>query len=235
MLLFVAPKPRVDEDSLWDELVSKLREAGHQLGPATKGERVIAASPANDQRLLVLTSWDLLLERLADRSKQDSAAQAGFEIAELQALAAAATEDDRPGKDENLRQLIADAVTRLRESGWANTDGRSVGRGFGYYGRYLRLAGAEAWLGIVDEATKQTPNKPLWLSFWADSDEVSLDVVRTRLGSKVQSLRELHDWMAVSVPIAFPVGADHGATRDAIVTELESIARLLDPDGPTYR
>ena len=235
VLLFVAPKPRVDEDSLWDELVSKLREAGHQLGPATKGERVIAASLANDQRVLILTSWDLLFERLADRAKQDGGAQAGFEIAELQALAAAATEDDRPGKDENLRQLIAEAVARLRESGWANTDGLTAGRGFGYYGRYLRLAGADAWLGIVYEATKQTPDKPLWLSFWADSDEVSLDVVRSRLGSKVQSFRELHDWMAVSVPIAFPVGADRDATLAAIVTELESIARLLDPDGPTYR
>ena len=79
------------------------------------------------------------------------------------------------------------------------------------------------------------PDIPLWLSFWADSDEISLDVARTRLGSKVQSLRELHDWMAVSVPIAFPVGADNDATLDAIVTELESIAALIAPDGPTYR
>lgn len=235
VLLFVAPQSRVDEGSLWDELVSKLREAGHQLEPAPKGKRVIAASPANDQGLLMLTSWDLLLERMAERAKRDGNAQAGFEIAELRALAAAATEGGRPGKDENLRQLIADAVARLRETGWANTDGYGVGKGFGYYGRYMGLAGANAWLGIVDEATRQMPDKPLWLSFWTDSDEVSLDVARTKLNSKVQSLRELHDWMAVSVPIAFPEGADGDATLAAIVTELESIAKLIDSDGPTYR
>ena len=235
VLLFVAPQSRVNENELWAELVGRLRDAGHELGPADIGGRLIVASAKDGQRRLMLASWDVLLEKLAQRVKQAGDAQAGFEIAELQALAAAATEGDRPGRYENLRQLIADAVDRLRETGWANTNGLAAGQGFGYYGRYMGLAGANAWLGVVDEARKQIPDILLWLAFWSDSDEASLDVVRTRLGSKVQSLRELHDWMAISVPIPLPTGADHEATRNAIVTELERIAKLIDPDGPTYR
>ncbi len=78
VLLFVAPQSRVDEDSLWDELVNKLREAGHQLGPAVRGESEIYAQSTEIPRRLMLTSWDLLLERMAERAKQDGDAQTGF-------------------------------------------------------------------------------------------------------------------------------------------------------------
>ena len=55
---------------------------------------------------------------------------------------------ENPRRDENLKKLIADAVKRVEKSGWANSDGFRVGQGYEYYGRYLRLAGAFAWLGI---------------------------------------------------------------------------------------
>ncbi|MCY3939232.1 MAG: hypothetical protein OXG22_12860 [Chloroflexi bacterium] len=37
------------------------------------------------------------------------------------------------------------------------------------------------------------------------------------------------------MPIDLPAGADRNATLDAIVAQLECIANLIDPSGPTYR
>ena len=34
--------------------------------------------------------------------------------------------------------------------------------------------------------------------------------------------------------LILPVGADHDKTLDSIVTQLERIAELIDPEGPTY-
>ena len=109
-----------------------------------------------------------------------------------------------------------------------------MGVGFNYYARFLRLAGANAWLGIDYEAVKQMPDKPLWLSFYGGSNaDVDLDMVRRTLGDLGKLDGELRGGQ-VRVPITLPEGADHDATLDAIVAELERIAFLIDPNGPTY-
>ena len=236
VLLFIAPKIRVDEEYLWNELVDKLQKAGHELGPVVRSESVISASVKDSQRRLMLTSWDFLLRQIEQRIKQDSDSQAGFEIAELQALATAATEGDRPDRDENLKQLIADAVKGIVQTGWANTDGLGVGSWIGFYGRNLRFAGAFAWLGIVDAAKKHMPAPTLWLTINSnDSGFLSRDVARARLGDTAESREEWHGWMDIAVPISVPHSVDTNATIEHIVAEMESIARLIDPDGPTYR
>ena len=66
----------------------------------------------------------------------------------------------------NLKQLIADAVKQLEESGWANTEGLATGGSEGvHYARFLLLGGAAAGLRIDYRAVKQM-GKPLWLWFW---------------------------------------------------------------------
>ena len=141
---------------------------------------------------------------------------------------------DKPTRDENLKGLIADAVKRVEQSGWATTDGLSDGSGSDYYARYLRLAGASAGLRIDYEAKKKMPDKPLWLWFYREpADSVSVEAVRSSLGSLAEPGL---DWLSgdVCVPIVLPAGADREATLDAIVAELERIAKLIDPNGPTY-
>ncbi len=236
VLMFLAPKYRVDEPSLWEELVSRLREKGHKLGPTDRNAMGISAKSAIDQRRLMLASWTVLLGKLEGSAKKDGDAQAEFEVVQLQALAANVVGGTSDPEKEEFKQILADAVARLRESGWADTKGLTVGQGYGYYGRYLRLAGAYAWLGIVDEAAKQMPDKPLWLSFgpW-DPDYVGLDLVRDRLEDELESRTEWHGLLNVCVPLSLPTDAGANAMRHAIVTELERIARLIDPDGPTYR
>lgn len=237
VLLFLAPDYRVDEGPLWEELEVRLRDAGHELSPADRGHGLIIGRSKDDQRRLMLTTWQLLLDRMTQKARENEDSQACFEIAELQGLAASAIEDDRPTRDENLKQLIAESVQRLVQSKWADTDGLGPGRGYEHYGRYLRLAGAFAWLGIDYRAVKQMPDKPLWLKFYGDYEvgmSVKLEEVRNRLeGRAVTGLVSRSD--EVYLPIDVPEGTDRDRTLDAIVTQLERIAALIDPVGPTYR
>lgn len=234
VLLFLAPDYRINQGSLWDELEARLKRAGHELIPTRATESLITASAKDGQRRLMLTSWRLLLDQMAQVALTGKDWQASFEICELQGLAARAIAGGNPRRDANLRNLIREAVRRVEQSGWANTRGLTVGQGFGYYVRYLRLAGAYAWLGIDYKAMAQTPDKPLWLSFYADNDEVTIDRVRGLLGDLGKPGLE---WRSreVSVPIDLPPGADREAILYAIIGQLERIGQLIDPHGPTYK
>jgi len=235
VLLFLAPDYRVVHGSLWNEVVERLREAGHELEPTESKEGTLTARARVGERRLMLTSWERLLGRMAQNAEEDGDAQTCFELDELQGLASSVISGDRPTHDENLKQLIEEAVGRLRQSGWANTDGLRTGEGQGYYARYLRLAGASAGLRIDYEAAKQTPDKPLWLWFYDDpSASVNMEEVRSALGSKAEPGLESCPG-DVCVPIILPEGADRRATLEAIVAELESIAKIIAPNGPTYR
>ena len=242
VLLFLAPNYRFDQGSLWDELVDRLQDAGQELGPASTDAGLTTAPSKAGQRRLMLTSWESLLDAMAQRTKQDGDDQAGFEIAELQGLAIDAIERDKPQRDANLKLLIADAVKRVERSGWANTDGFGVASGFyefgmyrcEYYGRNLRLAGAFAWFGIDYTAANQM-DKQLWLSFWDDgSASVRLEAVRDSLGELAEPGLEWRNNEAC-VPIVLSVGADREAILEAMVAQLTCIAKRIDPKGPTYR
>ncbi len=237
VLLFLAPDYRVDQGDLWDELVSRLRDAGHELGPADRRPGLITAQSRSDQRRLMLTTWQLLLDRMAKRAGEDGDTQACFEIAELQGLAASAIKGDRPTRDENLKQLIAESVKRLEQSKWADASGLAVGQGADFHGRYLRLAGALAWLGIDSRAVKET-GKPLWLHFYEEGAlriKVNLEQVRSRLEGRLETKLTWRSDDEVYLPVELPRGADREKTLNAIVAQLERIARLIDPEGPTYR
>ena len=235
VLLFLAPDYRINQGPLWGDLADLLQKAGHELGPAVRRKSLVTASARAGQRRLMLASWQLLLDSLADRTKKDGDTRAHFEIAELQGLTDAAIKDDNPQRDENLKKLMAEAVKRLCQSGWANTDRLQTGEGRDYFARYLRLAGASAGLRIDYEVNKQMPDKPLWLWFYGDSsDRVSIDAVRATLGSEAEAELEWYPG-DVCIPIVLPVAADSEATLHAMVGELERIAGLIDPNGPTYR
>ena len=229
VLLFVAPDYRIDQGTLWDELEAKLREAGHELGPVRRDNGLITAPSKDEQRRLMLTTWQLLLDSMAQKAKEDGDTQACLEIAELQGLAASATKGDKPTRDDNLKQLIAESVKHVEQSKWADTKGLSVGQGIDYYGRYLRLAGAFAWLGIDYKAVKRMPEKPLWLSFSGDYEvdvSVTLEGVRSRLKGLAETGLEWRNGN-VYLPIVLPAGADRDKTLDAIITQLERIAELI--------
>lgn len=235
VLLFLAPDYRVEHGSLWNELVDRLGEAGHELEPAESKEDTLTAEARVADRRLMLTSWERLLGRMAQKAEEDGDTQTCFEIAELQELASSVIAGDRPKRDENLKQLIEEAVERLRQSGWANTDGLRTGKGQSYFERYLSLAGASAGLRIDYEVVRQNPDRPLWLWFYGySSDSVSVELIRTTLGTGVEPGLESCP-RDVCVPIILPEGADRSATLETMVSELECIAEIIDPNGPTDR
>ena len=141
-------------------------------------------------------------------------------------------QSENPRHDENLKKLIADAVRRVEQSGWADTYRLTVGQGSDHYGRYLRLAGASAWVGVDFNTLKQFPAKSLWVRFYADPDaQMSLESVQKVLGDSAEpGSGWLKGWACV--PMGLPTGADRDAVVEAIVAELERIAKLIDPDGP---
>ena len=63
---------------------------------------------------------------------------------------------------------------------------------------------------------------------------MSAEDVRCSLGSEAEL--ELQSCPGdVCVPVVLPDGANRSVTLDTMVAELERIARLIDPYGPTYR
>ena len=236
VLLFLAPKSRVDAPGLWDALVNRLRDAGHELCPADIDKTRITAASKTDRRRLTLTGWHSLLDGIAQRAKQDSDAQASFEITELQGFVDAVITKGKPTRDENLKRLIADAVNRLETMGWANTDGLSTGEAHGYYyQRYHRLAGAAAALRIDYNIIKQRPDRPLWLRFgYYASAPTSTEQVRGILKGMDEEGWDLNG-AQISMPITLPTGADHDTTLGTIVAQMERIAKIIDPNGPTYQ
>ena len=242
VLLFLAPAARIartDRDSLWGKLLERLRRHGHELGPVDCREpgSLVTAPSRVGQRRLMLTSWDVLLDRLAQRTAKDADFKACFEIAELRGLAFDAIKNDDPIRDANLKQLIADAVTHLEESGWANTDGLRTGGSEGVsYVRFFRLGSANAGLRIDYRAVKQT-GRPLWLQLRHSSDSrrsVDMDDVRARWSTLDEPGLQ---WLPthIHLPIDLPAGADCEATLHAVVAELERIAKIIDLDGLSHR
>ena len=62
---------------------------------------------------------------------------------------------------------------------------------------------------------------------------MELEEVRSKLEGLVETGL---DWRSkeVYLPIVLPAGADLDKTLDSIVAQLESIAKRIDPKGPTY-
>lgn len=238
-LLFLAPDDRIDQDSqdsLWNEIRKRLKKAGHELGPSHLKRNLKTATAKDGQRRLVLASWSLLLDRVAKQVSAAGDQRASFEIDELRGLAATAIAGDYPRSDENLRALVRKAVKQLVQSGWADTNGLAEGNGNDFFVKYLRLAGADAWLGVDKKITDQMPDKPLWLSFSkfsGSTPQVGLDEVRSRLGDvETRNFEWIPNQICLSVDL--PVGADQEKTLNTAVSRLEHIAKLIDPQGPTY-
>ena len=144
------------------------------------------------------------------------------------------SEDARSAFANYLIPMTDRAVKQMVGDGWANTDGLLVGTGEHYRVRYLQLAGAYACFGVhYDEARRS--NRPLWLAFGNygnDPGQVTTEQVRNRLASLASSEPVKLEGFggAFCIPINLLPGGDN-----AIVAQLTDIARLIDPDGPTYK
>ena len=140
----------------------------------------------------MLCTWELLLDRMAQRVTERTAIlRLSSRSPNCEGLAIDAITGDRPTRDANLKRLIAEAVQRLEQSKWADAEWTSeLAQGYGFYGRYLRLAGAFAWLGIDYRSRKAGAREIHCGCSFPVGDDVDVSVtfeeVRSRLGDRVK-------------------------------------------------
>ena len=181
----------------------------------------------------MVASWKTLLGHLQQSALDQSDWQALFEITQLQGLANSVITGSDPSREDNLKRLVTSAVREMVQDGWAN--GFHVGRGYGYWGRYLQLAGVNCWFGIDYDEIRRS-GRPLWLVFFAQDSDTAVQV---RLCLATLSLNEIVERRFRSydfcIPVPIPPGADDESALNSIVDQLTAIASRIDPNGPTYR
>ena len=242
-LLFVAPEAR--RESLWGELRARVVDADGlewRPDPAAPGRR--AAGVGGGRRLL-LTSWTVLLDRMASRAIEAREAAAELDIRQLRGLADRMDEraflplrseelgPEFPRRILGLQALMRAARTRAVADGIADTNGLTISASAAGYGGYLRLADAGAWLGVRYGPWARSWDTPCWLSFYEWSGVLSLGEVRRRLAPLEHAappglMEESDGRPAVAIPL--PTGVARDAIIDAVVARLAEIAALLVDD-----
>ena len=137
---------------------------------------------------------------------------------------------DFAGRMLGVARLVDDAArraaSRAEEDGsrWANTDGlkRIINPRREGYGRFIRIGGVKAWLGIHFGAWARYRDTPLWLAF--DYRE------KPRLANVIDSVHEV-DWRHC-IPIDVPAAAEHDGVLDSVVDRIKEIAECLQATGP---
>ena len=141
-----------------------------------------------------------------------------------------------PRRVRDLTRLVDEVVRGAAETEWASVKGRNMVGTATSYGVWMRFTGAEAAFGKADAFFGVDYNRwaryrdaPLWLVFSGRSTPTelrrALEPLRHRdppelIGEAGQDLK---------IPIKLPVGKEYKAVRDAVVTRLEEIARLVTP------
>ena len=168
VLLFIAPRFRVNGSALWDELLVRLRTNGHDVDVSHDVVDWKSAVERPTQRRLVLASWEMVIDRLASRTAGEDDQQATFELSQIRGLAGNITQGGNPRVHQNLTRLIRETVERIQRAGWSKTSGLGVGQNADYYSRNFLLAGAYASLVIDLRADRYDAARPLQLTFWSD-------------------------------------------------------------------
>ena len=231
-LVFLAPADRLI--SLLNELKARLEGKGCKLGEMSGSTEWVSVQARDSRRRLVLISWDTLLHRLVELTAQKEDSQAHFELEQLRGLASNEYAKHDLSRDGVLQNLIRDAIRQAEQEGWVNTDGLAAGGNAEFPGRYLRLAGAYAFLGLNYKGRQET-GKLIWLVFneyGSNPGQVTIGQVHERLGDtgKSGAVRGRED--DYSVLLETPLsGIDLQARVRFIVDQLADIGRRLNPEA----
>ncbi|WP_419166822.1 hypothetical protein [Candidatus Palauibacter sp.] len=224
-LLIVGPEVR--REMLWAEM---LRQLGTENPGEPKDANGVRCLAMPDQRWVMLTSWRVLLGRLADRGRDVSG-----DVRQLQALCERQDEEafqpihqhelgpDVARRIRGLRRLITDATQRGRTEGFLVTKKLRVTPLAHGYGRYVLIGSksrerAGAWFGVHDGFWAEHRETPLWLEC-KDWGAVKSDQVRRRTRKMPPGIR--------GIPISLQSGADYHDVLDNVVEQLREIAHLI--------
>lgn len=224
-LLIVGPEVR--REMLWAEILRQLGTENPGVGKDSNGLRSLAMP---DHRWIMLTSWKVLLRRLAERGKDVSG-----DVRQLQALCERQDEEafqplkpselgpDVARRIRGLRRLINDATQRGRTEGFMVTKDLKVTPRAHGYGRYVLIGSksgerAGAWFGIHDGFWAKHRETPLWLEC-RDWSAVKSHQVRQRTGKMPPGIS--------GIPLSLQSGTDYHDVLDNIVEQLKEIAHLI--------
>lgn len=239
-LLFVAPAKRLE--FLWQEMCRLVREAKIELIRGHEETNLWSAT-VGGKRLLMLTSWTYLLDRMDSRASTSRESHTESNIQQLRGLAEQMDDEEAflplrreelgpefPRRLRNLERLVDEVIERLGQKELASDTKKERTRRTSY-GWYLKLSGAGAWFGLDDDqwTIRDTPDTPLWLHFNAAWQSVQpFSEIRERLQPLAPELFEYADDVLV-IPIYPPVNVEYDAVRDAVVARLKEVAELIKP------
>jgi len=200
-------------------------------------ERMRTARAGTD-KLLILASWDLLLERLAAAVSADSQLASdiqqlsGFvEQQDLDAFQPIQREELSPSLARRVRwinHLIDEVVAHGLEKEWMSTEGLKATPQRAGYGRYLRFVDASGastpyncFLCVSLNYWATEGDTPLWL--WIGS---TIEPVR-RLRDSDHSLVVFEEVDGLWTPIYLKVGVEYHHVLDDVVDQLRRIAEIV--------
>ena len=222
-LLFIAPKARQDE--LWKEL---REQAGKEFKVVDKldapGVRSVAVGNGS-HRLLMLTSWDTLLDYLGpDGTDEDG------DLRQLRGLCTpsgdyAPLNAERLNEVDHYKDFLKDAIALARSRGIIDTRGlRYGGPGYGRYFHFVnaggeRFAAAYAWVGF--NFTRAV--SPFFLYFLSTGSDAKLKEVHAQMAGDLD--QDGH----VSIPIDATAG--YASVREDLVGKLKEIRDRIAVSG----
>lgn len=235
-LLFVAPAKRLE--LLWQEMCRLVGEAKIELIRGHEEANLWSAT-VGGKRLLMLTSWTYLLDRMDSRASTSRESHTESDIQQLQGLAEQMDDEaflplrreelgpELPRRLRNLEKLVDDVIKRLGQKELA-ANIKKAGSSSTAYGRGLQLSGADAWFGIDHYKWAENRDTPLWLYLYEGVQPVS--EIRERLQPLAPEL-ELLEFVdnELVVPIYPPVGVEYDTVLNAVVAHLKEVAELINP------
>jgi hypothetical protein len=232
LLLFVAPGAR--RELLWNELVRLSVGAGLDVGPDRSGDTVRTVAG----HTLALTSWKRVL--VAVRAALELAGDHDG-LSDLRQLEGLTELQDReaflpiePGEFTSsiarrlvqLGPLIADVVDTAVQAGLANVTGSRPSAGWDYFGRYLRLAGWECFLGVYYARWANDRATPLWLHI--TGGEGNIDVLRALAPLRHEDPPQLIETGGrLLVPLFLPEGVERDEVHAGLDDQLRRVHALL--------
>lgn len=247
ILLFVAPAAR--EDSLWRELMNRLREASIKTVASDVAAGVAYAAKTSSGPIVALTSWDRLIAMIELEISDEPEALAN--VHQLRALCKSADSDAfMPFSPEEIsNQRIPSIILQVRpiiEKAFKIADSEGIFRvkmgrpsgGWDKIGHYMRFSCASgdasvfgAFFGIDFELWQRHGESPLWVSFFVEGS------VDYRRGADVKALlepeadkRNVFTTMEADryvIAIKIPSGEEMDVIVKSVVEQLRFISEIL--------
>lgn len=243
LLIFVAPAKRLQ--TLWFELGSRCNMAGIKLNPCSISEdELVVAKVANDDRLLAVASWRVILDTLQSELTSHGDAESVSDIEQLRGLCdqmdsvaflPIRSEEMSPSIPIRIMQFndVVDELTdKLVSAGIASIEGfRSTPIRDGYL-RYMQVREFGWALQVNFRHWSSLRETPIWLDVqnrppqgsWEYSPEA-----RDRLGALEREFpsRLIRSSNSLYIPLRVPFGVEKNKVVDAVFNQLLEINNLL--------